>query len=115
MGEPIKVFDKNGREVTVYGPNQLAETLAGGAVTDNPIPNAQPLPDDFPAAAILRAGGYTTLDALGAADDDALMGVYGVGDATLQEVRAALKANAPKPAAPKESVEEKVMKGKFAK
>jgi hypothetical protein len=115
MGEPIKVFGKDGREMVAYGPNQVRAMLAEGAANESPFPDAQPLPDDFPAATVLRNGGYANLEAVLAADDAGLLSVSGIGEATLKDIRAALKRqNAPKPAA-KETLEDKVMKGKFAK
>jgi hypothetical protein len=112
MGEPITIYNKDGKRVTVYGVNQMNEELGRGAVAENPNPDAAPLPEDFPAAALLSAGGYVNLDALEAADDDALLSVSGIGDKTLAEIRAALKSQRAPKQSPADKLEEKIMKGK---
>jgi hypothetical protein len=111
MGEPITIYNKDGKRVTVYGFNQMNEELGRGAQVNDPNPDAAPLPDDFPAASLLAAGGYVNLDALEAADDDALLQVSGIGEKTLAEIRGAMKARAPKQS-PADKLEEKIMKGK---
>lgn len=112
MGEPITIYNKDGKRVTVYGINQMNEELGRGALTSDPHPEATPLPDDFPAATVLSAGGYVNLDALAAADDDALLSVQGVGEKTLADIRAALKSQRTPKQSKAEALDEKIMKGK---
>jgi hypothetical protein len=104
MGQPITLYAKDGREITVYGAAQRQVEIDTGALTENPFKSAQPLQDDFPAAAALRAGGYTSAEAIAAASDDGLLSVRGIGAETLKEIRNAIKAARPAetpPAAPK--------------
>ena len=45
MGEPIKLYDKNGKELTVYGPATMREAMALGATLEK----TQPAKEDKPA------------------------------------------------------------------
>ncbi|MCP4933354.1 MAG: hypothetical protein GY927_03910 [bacterium] len=36
MGEPITIYDKNGKESTVYGKAQLEVEIKGGKTLENP-------------------------------------------------------------------------------
>lgn len=47
------------------------------------------LPDDFPARELLTGAGFTTLDAVRSASDEALLEINGIGDKRLQEIREA--------------------------
>lgn len=49
---------------------------------------------DLPAAAILRAAGYTTRAAVAATADADLLALDGIGPATLRQIREALDAGA---------------------
>lgn len=50
-----------------------------------------PLPEGFPARNLLLAHGYTTLEAVRDAPDDALLGIKGIGKKLLEEIRHALR------------------------
>lgn len=52
--------------------------------------DAQKLPTGFPGRAALMAGGLSTLDAVRAATDEALIALPGVGEATTAAIREAL-------------------------
>ena len=46
MGEPIKLYDKNGKELTVYGPATMREAMVLGATLEKA--KAEPQPKDAP-------------------------------------------------------------------
>jgi predicted flap endonuclease-1-like 5' DNA nuclease len=46
-----------------------------------------PLPKDFPAADLLNAAGYSTLEQLQSASDDDLTAIRGIGAATAKAIR----------------------------
>lgn len=68
--------ETGGRELTASAPSTFATTDA--------------LPDGFPYADKLTAGGYTTLTAVAQATDADLLDVKGIGKASLQAIREAL-------------------------
>lgn len=87
--------ETGGRELTASAPNTFATTAAETgddaphtAVVTDGLSDA--LPDGFPYADKLTAGGYTTLTAVAQATDADLLDVKGIGKASLQAIREAL-------------------------
>ena len=62
-----------------------------GAPTPEGPAEGKPLPEGFPARNLLLAHGYTTLEAVRDAPDDALLGIKGIGPKLLAEIRDALR------------------------
>lgn len=56
-----------------------------------PSPEGTPLPDDFPARALLVEAGYTTLERVREATDEELLAIRGVGRRLLERIRDALR------------------------
>ena len=56
-----------------------------------PSSTTTPLPENFPGRALLLGAGYTTLEAVREATDEALLGVKGIGPKLLAEIRDALR------------------------
>lgn len=83
--------ETDGRELVTTAPG-LFETTAADTGEDAPHTAvvADTLPDGFPYADKLAAGGYTTLTAVDSASDDDLLAVKGIGKASLQAIREAL-------------------------
>lgn len=50
MGEPIALYDKDGNELTLYGPSTVREALDAGATLDKPKAKPKAATDDKPAA-----------------------------------------------------------------
>ncbi|TFU25637.1 helix-hairpin-helix domain-containing protein [Thermus tengchongensis] len=79
---------------------RMRERLQGAGAPEPPREEAStpegpaggtPLPEGFPARNLLLAHGYTTLEAVRDAPDDALLGIKGIGKKLLEEIRHALR------------------------
>jgi hypothetical protein len=75
-------------------PPAPAPTPAPPAPTPTPVPAAEiktELPSGFPARSLLLKNGLDTIEKVDEASDETLLNIDGVGDTTLQAIRAAVK------------------------
>lgn len=79
----------------LYGEKPVKAEVKAEAPAPKPAPvsseTATPLPDTFPMRSALVGAGFGTVEAVGAATDEQLEAVDGIGAKTVERIREALK------------------------